>query len=671
MRNKLITFAWLAVSLSAPSLQAADADPMARVRSFTMPNGLKVVLAPSDQAKTVQIRVQVRAGHYNEDSDKAGTAHLLEHYLFTDAKLDKSMTFLDAIHEKGGAGNAETHSDQTVYYAKVPGEKAPWLIETFGKILFGKVFDEERVQHAKKPVFLEIGRPGPADFLSDLIQKLTPEFMTIPDFWQTEFGMRFPRYRVAAYRLQTEGLKAGDLESFYKRFYHPENITIFLGGRFAEAEAERDIRAAFGKEPSRPGGGWKDPQPKIVRTGTYFRSESTSDTPYIEIGTKVAALTPSEEMAARIYMGFLSHRLMKDLRNKQGETYTVRQLIDLKSGYGKVALLFESSPEKYRANLNQVRDLFEKEIREGQLTQAQFDEAKQLYKKNFELSDRDNGTMLGFAERWNRIEIAAKEAGTKPLTDYTVFTQLDAPTFKAHLKNMFKREQRLEKLTEPPLTFRYEFNLILLFSVIAWMRLGRKFVARPFVHREIRWVRKLGYPPAYLLQIGTASFTCLLTAFAFIVIHLASNRAGLAQSHFIISDYLMGFIFVGVMALCGQIGFGLVPRKLMVVNDQLWIKSLGYQSRTISLTAVTRVDAMSPLQILLTPRLAWSVKHRFYYFDPCIWRSGLLLRLENGQNEFIGVRGAHEAQLELTRFVNEAKDLARGRSQTVDALVAA
>jgi hypothetical protein len=55
--------------------QAAEttlSDPYAKVRSFTMANGLKVVLAPDTDAKTFQIKVRVDVGVFNEEENKAG-----------------------------------------------------------------------------------------------------------------------------------------------------------------------------------------------------------------------------------------------------------------------------------------------------------------------------------------------------------------------------------------------------------------------------------------------------------------------------------------------------------------------------------------------------------------------------------------------------------------------
>jgi predicted Zn-dependent peptidase len=118
---RIISVIGLLVSLFAQNMSFAAetpfADPYAKVRSFRLANGLKVIVAPNEDSKTFQIKVRVDAGTFNEEPNKAGTAHLLEHYLFTDAKSEKDMTYLEVIKEKGGSGNAYEEAKPQRYTA--------------------------------------------------------------------------------------------------------------------------------------------------------------------------------------------------------------------------------------------------------------------------------------------------------------------------------------------------------------------------------------------------------------------------------------------------------------------------------------------------------------------------------------------------------------------------
>src|SRR5436305_74747 len=102
----------LAIALiSQPALAenpAPDADPYSRIERIVEPNGLEVFVSPQDAAKNVEIRIWVKAGGASEEKKNAGVSHMVEHYLFTDAKLTPDMTYLEAIRERHGSGNAHT-----------------------------------------------------------------------------------------------------------------------------------------------------------------------------------------------------------------------------------------------------------------------------------------------------------------------------------------------------------------------------------------------------------------------------------------------------------------------------------------------------------------------------------------------------------------------------------
>ncbi|MEK7356623.1 MAG: insulinase family protein, partial [Bdellovibrionota bacterium] len=186
-----IIFAILLILFATHNAHAENIDPSANIKSVKLSNGLKVYLAPSEKATTTQLKFVIDAGTYMEEKGKAGAAHLLEHFLFKDAKLDKSMTYLEAIKENGGDGNAYVNSTETSFYATIPPTQIDWMIETFGNVLLDKTFDAKSVEETKGPVFLERGKPGPQDYARYYLEKLWPKIAKKADFWESEFGISY------------------------------------------------------------------------------------------------------------------------------------------------------------------------------------------------------------------------------------------------------------------------------------------------------------------------------------------------------------------------------------------------------------------------------------------------------------------------------------------------
>src|SRR6185437_2647042 len=121
-------------------------------------------------------------------------------------------------------------------------------------------------------------------------------------------------------------------------------------------------------------------------------------TPYIAVGTKLRELSPEDELTARIYLEYLAHRLMKEIRNRHGDTYTVRGVLTLKKNFGVGYVMMQAPPQEYNEYLKYVRSTLKQETRDGGLTESQFKDAMNLYSSHFKLSDDDSGTELTLSE---------------------------------------------------------------------------------------------------------------------------------------------------------------------------------------------------------------------------------------------------------------------------------
>lgn len=624
-------------------------DPTANIQVSQLSNGMRVVYAPSEFAKTVQIRVRVDAGRWTEET--AGLAHLLEHYIFKDAKMDRDMTYLEVIKENGGSGNAYVNDESTIYHATVPPDKAEWLVQTFGKMLVNKKFIEEEIEFAKKPVYLEIGQPNPFHYFLAAINTIIPGGLDLfPNSWETEFGFRRPNRAPIPDQITTSYLRASDIKAFYDRYYNARNTTLFVAGNFQLTTMQQKAELAFAGLPREGSLGVKPGQlTPIFRD--HKRSTATSGTPKFEVGTKIHSASLEESIALQIYLEHLAHRLMKEMRNTRGETYTARPITDIHRRSGFVSVAMEAAPENYYKNLNKVRQYIQHEAREGKISPALFKEAMNLFGHKFSLTDQDSETMMALAEL---TELYIREYGNDVKSPFQIYSSLSFEKYKSVLNALFLPDMEFERTSEPPLLFRYEEVLLTLLGLIAWSALTRRLFARRFRHDQIRWMRKLKYPPAYLGQIfimlGAAGFCCLAVA---LVYHLWM-RTPYIHSSFLIGDYLFGQITLGVMYLVCQTYLMLVPRKLMIVGRHLVIKSLGYSSRSLPLGAIELVQVIHPLKLLLKPSELWRVNYRFYYLNAAIWQPGLLIKTKHGKNYFFSVKQAPKAAAELNEILAPA-----------------
>src|SRR5690606_16647971 len=97
-------------------------------QSFTLANGMQVVLIPNHRAPVVSHMVWYKSGAADEKRGKSGVAHFLEHLLFTGTKTVEPDTFSKIVKSHGGQDNAFTSQDFTGYYQNIAVEKLPLIM---------------------------------------------------------------------------------------------------------------------------------------------------------------------------------------------------------------------------------------------------------------------------------------------------------------------------------------------------------------------------------------------------------------------------------------------------------------------------------------------------------------------------------------------------------------
>ena len=132
----------------------ATAIGLGTVTEYTLPNGLQVLIAPSNAADLVTMDVWVGAGTRRETADTNGVAHFMEHLIFKGTPTRKPGEIDAAIEDLGGSLNAATSYDWAHFYGTVDvGRRAgtPW------RFLSDAVMNAEMRQEdidAEKPVIL-------------------------------------------------------------------------------------------------------------------------------------------------------------------------------------------------------------------------------------------------------------------------------------------------------------------------------------------------------------------------------------------------------------------------------------------------------------------------------------------------------------------------------------
>src|SRR5260221_5515387 len=112
LKSILLLFCLLSLILPTQCLAVGLFHP----KTFTLANGLKVIVITNTRAPVVKQVLLYRAGSIDETVGKSGIAHFLEHLMFKGTKKVSGEEFVRTIENLGGSQNAQTSRDFTLYY---------------------------------------------------------------------------------------------------------------------------------------------------------------------------------------------------------------------------------------------------------------------------------------------------------------------------------------------------------------------------------------------------------------------------------------------------------------------------------------------------------------------------------------------------------------------------
>lgn len=229
--------------LFAPALShGASAQPGAAPATFTLGNGLRVVVIPDHRTPVVTQMIWYKVGSADETPGKSGLAHFLEHLMFKGTAAHPAGEFSQLVSRIGGSENAFTSYDYTGYYQRVARDKLATMLEFEADRMTGLILKDENVLPERDVVLEEynmrVGNSPDA--------RLTEQVMAA-------LYLNHPYGRpVIGWHQEIEKLNREDALEFYKRFYAPNNATLILAGDVTVEDVRPMVEAAYGKIPPQP-----------------------------------------------------------------------------------------------------------------------------------------------------------------------------------------------------------------------------------------------------------------------------------------------------------------------------------------------------------------------------------------------------------------------------------
>jgi zinc protease len=236
-----------------PSEEASASAPVAKlgtsIQARTLANGLTVIVWPDHDIPNVALDNWFRVGSRNERPGITGLSHFFEHMMFNGAKKYGPGEFDRVMEANGGANNAFTSEDVTVYLDWFPASALPLILDLEHDRLQSLSFDPKVIESERGVVYSERRSSVDNDNSGALAEQVQA----------TAFVAHPYQIPVIGWPSDIESWRMEDLQRYFKTYYAPNNATLVIAGDVEPTRVFQMVEGTLGTIPAQPA-------PEPVRT---------------------------------------------------------------------------------------------------------------------------------------------------------------------------------------------------------------------------------------------------------------------------------------------------------------------------------------------------------------------------------------------------------------------
>jgi len=223
-RGSLLTMMFGVLLISSTSIRAQETQfPVA---TKTLKNGMKVLVQSDHSIPNVALYIFYRVGSRNERPGTTGLSHFFEHMMFNGAKKYGPGDLDKVMEANGGANNAYTSRDVTVYQDWFPHSTMPLIFDIEADRIENLSFDPAKIKSEREVVASERRLSVDNDNGGLLDEQL----------WATAFIAHTYQWPVIGWMSDIEQWTMEDLKHHFAMGYSPSNATMVVVGDVSSEE---------------------------------------------------------------------------------------------------------------------------------------------------------------------------------------------------------------------------------------------------------------------------------------------------------------------------------------------------------------------------------------------------------------------------------------------------
>jgi len=208
-----------------------------KYRQRMLTNGLAVFSLENHQSPTVAIVVCYRVGGKDDPPGRSGFAHLFEHMMFKATKNQKNENFDRLTEDVGGANNAFTQEDETVYHESVPSN----YLET---LLWAEA-DRMANLSVNDANFISERAVVEEEYRQGVLARPYGRLRLYVD--QNSFLAHPYKNGVIGSIADLDSATLEDVQKFHRTYYRPDNATLIVSGDFDPVQLDAWVDKYFGR----------------------------------------------------------------------------------------------------------------------------------------------------------------------------------------------------------------------------------------------------------------------------------------------------------------------------------------------------------------------------------------------------------------------------------------
>ena len=275
IRRLLTALGLLGLCASAQAVTTAK-----DVQTFTLDNGMKFLVLEDHSIPNANFYVFWKVGSRNEYPGITGLSHFFEHMMFNGAKKYGPKQFDRVMEANGGANNAYTTNDVTVYTDWFPASALETIFDLEADRIADLNLDDKMVESERGVVASERTtglENSPWRTLGEEVDGMA--FRAHPYSWP-----------VIGHESDIKGWKKSDLQAYFDTYYAPNNAVAVVVGAVNVAEVKRLAKQYFEPIPkAEPPRAIHTVEPEQKGERRVFVEKASIRAPHLMIGYKTPA----------------------------------------------------------------------------------------------------------------------------------------------------------------------------------------------------------------------------------------------------------------------------------------------------------------------------------------------------------------------------------------------